>query len=266
LDNETENRLNEEMKLRGFSSRTIKSYMYHINDFIEYSKGDSAGKREYLLYLIGKGREPSSVRLASAAIDFFIINILKQNPEEVPLPKRKKKLPYVLSRQEIQLMIGKTENIKHRLLIEMLYSTGIRLSELLGLRVEDIDFEGNTIRVRQGKGAKDRVTIISAALAQKIKALKQQGLIFEGRNGKYSGKSVQLVLQNAAEKAGIKKKATPHMLRHSFATHLLENGTDIRFIQALLGHSELRTTQVYTHVAGKKLSLVPNPLDCLSAL
>ncbi|MBU2638222.1 MAG: tyrosine-type recombinase/integrase [Nanoarchaeota archaeon] len=263
MDNGTELKLAEEMKLRGFSSTTIKAYLYHISDFIEYSKANASKKREYLLYLIDKGMNPNSVRLASAAIDFYIAAILKQAPEVVPLPKRKKRLPYVLSRREIQEMITRTENIKHRLLIEMLYSTGMRLSELLNLMVEDIDFDSNSLAIRNGKGGKDRVTIISPALAQKIMALKESGRVFEGRNGKYSAKSVQLVLQNAARKAGIKKKVTPHMLRHSFATHLLENGTDLRYIQALLGHSELKTTQIYTHVAAKKLSLIPNPLDCL---
>ncbi|MDI6737954.1 MAG: tyrosine-type recombinase/integrase [Nanoarchaeota archaeon] len=263
MDAETGQKLKEEITIRGFSSRTLESYLYHINDFIEYSKGNASRKREYLLCLIEKGRSPNSVRLASAAIDFYILNILHQKPEEVPLPKREKKLPYVLSRQEIRKMIESAANIKHRIIIELLYSTGIRLSELLELKVEDIDFEGGTIRVRQGKGAKDRVTIISPALASKIKAIKDTGIILEGRKGKYSVKSVQLVLEKAARCAGIKKKVTPHMLRHSFATHLLENGTDIRYIQALLGHYELKTTQIYTHVAAKKLSAIPNPLDML---
>ncbi len=261
MDTETEQKLKDEVRIRGFSSRTLKTYLYYINDFVEYSKGVASKKREYLLYLIERGRDPNTVRLASAAIDFYIINLLKQTPEQVPLPKREKKLPYVLSAQEIRKMIESASNIKHRIIIELLYSTGIRLSELLELKVEDIDFEGSTIRVRHGKGKKDRITIISKPLASRIKAIKDNGSILEGRKGKYSVKSVQLVLEKAARCAGIKKKVTPHMLRHSFATHLLETGTDLRHIQALLGHSELKTTQIYTHVAAKKLSAIPNPLD-----
>lgn len=261
MDHDTETKLKEEMILKGFSKRTAKSYLYYINDFIEYSKGDASGKRKYLLYLAERGMEPSTIRLASAAISFYVLNILRLKPEEVPLPRLKKKLPYVLSAQEIRKMIEGTQNIKHRIIIELLYSTGIRLSELLELTIEDIDSEGSTIKVRQGKGAKDRITIISPALASRIKAIKESGRVLEGRKGKYSVKSVQLVLEQAARRAGIKKKVTPHMLRHSFATHLLETGTDIRFIQHLLGHSSLRTTQIYTHVAAKRISSIPNPLD-----
>lgn len=261
MDAEIEERLKEEIRLRGFSSRTLKTYLYRINDFMEYSKGDAARKREYLLYLIDKGMDSSTVRLASAAIDFYIRNVLRQKPEELPLPKRRKKLPYVLSRQEIRKMIENTANIKHRTIIELLYSTGMRVSELLELKVEDI--EGNTLRVRQGKGAKDRITIISPALSARIKAIKGTGRVLEGRNGKYSVKSVQLVLEKAAKQAGIKMTVTPHILRHSFATHLLENGTSIRYIQSLLGHSRLETTQIYTHVADKSLKGIRNPLDGL---
>lgn len=255
-------KLKEEMKLRGFSPNTIRAYYYHIQDFIGYCKtSNPEKKREYLLYLISNGKDSNTVRLASAAIDFFIRNILRQKSENVSLPKRKKQLPYILSKEQIRQMIAKTINLKHRLVIELLYSTGIRLSELLALKVEDIT--DNTLMIRQGKGAKDRMTIISPSLAQRILELKQSGKIFEGRNGKYSKRSIQLILRNAARKAGITQKVTPHMLRHSFATHLLENGTDIRYIQSLLGHSELKTTQIYTHVASKNIKNIRSPLDAL---
>lgn len=254
-------KLNEEMKLRGFSKETIKTYTYHIQDFLNYC-GEYSGnkKRDYLLYLTNT-KDPNSVRLASSAIDFYIRTILKQEPEQVPLPKRKKKLPTVLEKEQIKEMILKTNNIKHQLIIEILYSSGIRLSELINLTVEDIDPENHLVTIRQGKGAKDRVTIISKKTAQKIKEFAKQGRIFKGRKGNYSKKSVQAVLEQARKKAGIPHKVTPHMLRHSFATHLLESGTNLRYIQSLLGHEKLETTQIYTKVAKTMIKEIKSPLD-----
>jgi len=252
----------EEMRLRGFSPKTIKAYCYHINDFLEYCGNyEKQKKREYMLYLLSKGKDENTVRLAAAAIDFYIRNTLKEAPDKVPLPKRKKQLPDVLAKEQIMSMIDSLSNIKHQIAIELLYSSGMRLSELLNLKIEDIDFENNTLKVRQGKGAKDRITIISRNTALKIRKFKPAGKVLEGRNGKYSAKSVQLIINNAARKAGIKQKVTPHMLRHSFATHLLESGIDIRYIQMLLGHSRLETTQIYTRVANSKIKGIKSPLD-----
>lgn len=254
--------LTAEMKLRGLSPRTIRSYTYHVHDFLEYcGQYDKARKREYLLYLISQNKDPNTVRLAAAAIDFYIKKIKKEQPESVELPKRKKRLPDVLTKEQIKSMINALTNIKHQLVIEVLYSSGLRLSELMNIRVEDINFENNIIRVNQGKGNKDRLTIISKQTAARLKDFKKIGYIFEGRNGKYSAKSIQLVLEKAAKKAGIVQRVTPHMLRHSFATHLLEQGVDIRYIQALLGHSRLQTTQIYTHVAKTQLTSIQSPLD-----
>ncbi len=255
-------KLIEEMKLRGFSPRTIKTYSYYINDFIAYCEIPSAGKkREYVLYQINKGREPDTVRLASAAVDFYLRSILKQNPPKTELPKRRKKLPNVLTKEQIKEMINSTTNIKHQIVIELLYSSGLRLSELINLRHEDINFEKSTVRINQGKGNKDRLSIISRTTADKIKTYCNQGFILNGRKGKYSKKSVHLVLQKAAKKAKINQHVTPHMMRHSFATHLLESGVDIRYIQALLGHESLRTTQIYTKVAVNKIEQIKSPLD-----
>lgn len=257
-------KLIEEMKLRGFSKKTIEAYSYHVRDFIEYccEKYENGKKRDYILCLINNGKDGSTVRLVSAAIDFYIINVLKEHPEKVPLPKNKRKLPIIVSKENIKKMIKNTMNIKHQLIIELLYSSGIRLSELLNLKVEDIDFQNNIINVKEGKGRKDRITIVSHNTILKIKEYcGENGLVFEGRNGKYSAKSVQMIIERARKKIGIKHKVTPHMLRHSFATHLLESGIDIRYIQSLLGHSSLRTTQIYTNVAKNKLVDIKNPLD-----
>lgn len=255
----------EEMKLRGFSQASIKAYLYHVNDFLDYCNGNyqKGKKREYMLYLLSRGLDNNTVRLAAAAINFYIRHVLKESPEDVPIPRRKKELPKLLSKAQIKAMIMATTNLKHRLIIEVLYSSGIRLSELLNLKVEDVDFENCLIKVKEGKGGKDRLTIIGIDTALRIKEFKVSGRLFEGRKGRYSAKSVQLVLENAARKAGIRQKVTPHMLRHSFATHLLEQGVDVRYIQSLLGHSRLQTTQIYTHVAVTQLRGIRSPLDSI---
>ena len=157
-------------------------------------------------------------------------------------------------------MIEATDNEKHKIIVEMLYSSGLRLQELINLKYEHIDFENKIIYVKLGKGQKDRITLIGQRVLDR---LDKQGssYVLKGRKGKYSKHSVQLVVQKLAKEAGIKQQVTPHLLRHSFAIHLLENGTDIRYIQALLGHQRLETIQVYTKVAKHNLKNISNPLD-----
>jgi integrase/recombinase XerD len=248
--------LREEIRLRGLSPRTAEAYTYHAGRFVS----SGLTKRQYVLALIDAGKASETVRLASAAIDFFLKNARGQEAENVPLPKRRQKLPEVLSKEQARDMIAKTDNLKHKIILELLYSTGIRLSELLVLRKEDIDFGTATLKVRQGKGGKDRITIIGKQALERIKAL-DDGTLFRGRKGSYSPRSVEEVVATAAQRAGIPFKVTPHSLRHSFATHLLEQGTDIRHIQALLGHERIQTTQRYTRVARTSLSRIRNPLD-----
>jgi len=202
------------------------------------------------------------------AIRFFFLEVLKKPIalEEIPLMKKENKLPKVISKRKIKIIIEACENIKHKLIIKLLYSSGMRLSELLNLKRNDIDFDNDLILVRQGKGAKDRVTLLSPSLKNDL--LKyysnyefKTNNIFEGRNGKYTKKSVQKILERLGNKIGI--KIHPHMLRHSFATHLLEQGTDLRYIQKLLGHSSSKTTEIYTHVANNQLKNIKSPLDSL---
>lgn len=244
------------------SPRTREAYSYHVKDFIDYCGViDTTKKREYLLYLISRDLAPASVRLASAAIDFLVVNVLKQLPESVPLPKKRKRIPRVLSLTQIKSMIALTQNPKHRLLIGILYSTGLRLNEVRNLCLEDIDPERGMVHVRYGKGAKDRQTIISHEVVSKLPLLVSSGLVFRGRSGPYSPRSVQAIIDAAARRASLPIKVTPHTLRHSFATHLLESGVDIRLIQQLLGHSSLETTGIYLHVTNAALHRIPNPLD-----
>lgn len=206
-------------------------------------------------------KDANTIRLASAAIDFYTKTILKKIPHFIYIPKKKQTLPHVLTKEQIKAMINNTQNIKHKLIIELLYSAGLRVSELRNLKFENINFEHNTIRIKQGKGSKDRITIVSKVTMKKLHILCDSGYVLKGRKGKYSIKSIRKVVDQAAKRTGIKQKVTPHMLRHSFATHLLEAGTDIRYIQALLGHNRLQTTQIYTRVAHTKLQQIVSPLD-----
>ena len=249
-------KLIEEMKLRGFSLKTQTTYSFHVEKFLTSQKS----KRSYLLNLINSRKSPQTVRLACAAITFYEKHILKQKSTVIPIPKKQSKIPQVLKKSQIQSLIVATNNEKHKTLVELLYSTGLRLQELLNLKFEHIDFAHKTILVTQGKGQKDRITIVSQRVLDRLDK-RGVGYVLKGRNGKYSHKSVQIVLLQLAKKAGIKTKVTPHVLRHSFATHLLENGTDLRYIQALLGHARLETTQIYTRVAKHNLRNIKNPLD-----
>lgn len=249
-------KLIEELKLRGFTQKTQQTYLYHVGKFISSKKS----KRDYLLYLSNKKNSPQTIRLASASITFYEKNVLNMRSEHTPIPKRQSKIPDVLTKQQIQSLINATDNEKHKIIIEILYSSGLRLDELVNLKFEHIDFDNKTIVVKQGKGQKDRITIISQRVLDRLD--KQGfGFVLRGRKEKYSAKSVQAVLSQLARKTTIKTNVTPHVLRHSFATHLLEQGTDIRYIQSLLGHARLETTQIYTRVAKHSLEKIKNPLD-----
>ncbi|MCF7910089.1 tyrosine-type recombinase/integrase [Candidatus Pacearchaeota archaeon] len=263
-------KLVDRCKLRGYSQQTIKSYSYNVKrflDFIEKSRLNLS-KDNVKSYLLAQNVSVNSSRLQYASISFFFREILDKpfSLEEIPIKKKEKSLPKVISKEKIKQIIELTNNLKHRLIIKILYSSGLRLQELIDLKRKDIDFEKKLIYVKKGKGKKDRTTLISEAL--KLDLLKYYSnnifkteYVFEGRNGKYTKKSVQKVLDEAGKK--INTKITPHMLRHSFATHLLEAGTDIRHIQKLLGHSNLKTTEIYTHVSTKDLSKIKSPLDNL---
>ncbi len=262
-------RMDEELKLRGLSRKTQQAYLYNSQRFLNWISRKSfnlskEAVREYFLTL-DKKYDVSTIRLIRASIQFLFNTIKKPfELEKLPMPKKKKILPKVLSKQEVLRIIDNIKNPKHKLMIITMYSSGLRVSELLGLRREDINSSNNTILIRQGKGKKDRVTILSEKIKPALidyfcKTDFSTPYLFEGRKGKYSIRSVQMILEKASK--GINKKVTPHMLRHSFATHLLESGTDIRYIQKLLGHSRLETTSIYTHVARRDFLAVRSPYD-----
>lgn len=267
-------KLKQKLVFRGFSSKTINSYMYNADKFLDYldkssQSCDENTVKEYFQKLHDKNYDLSTIRLIKASLDFLIKNVLEKNfaIEEIPYPKKKKNLPKVLSKEEINLIFDETKNEKHKLILQMLYSSGVRLNELINLKREHIDPNRKTILVSQGKGKKDRITILSERLSKNLfdyickTEFKTKYLFESGRGKKYAQKTIQKILEKSSKK--LNKKVTPHMLRHSFATHLLENGTDIRYIQKLLGHSNLETTQIYTKVANTELLKIKSPLDNL---
>ncbi len=245
-------KLDEEIKLRKYSPRTGKSYGFIVEKFLKSGKEP----REFLLRYTEKSR--SAIRNAYFALQFFYEKVLGQLfPENIPLAKSSGKKPVVLGKDEIHRMILSTYNLKHRLLLAFLYYSGIRLDEIRNLKWEDINFERKSIHLKITKGSRDRVIFLHSELEKMIIIFgaKKNGIIFSPKQGKrYSARSIEQVVKKAASSAGINKRVTPHTLRHSFATHLLEGGADLRIIQSLLGHKNLATTQIYTHLAAPDAS------------
>lgn len=251
-------RLNEELKLRRYSEDTAKKYMDVASQFLKSGKST----REFLLSYSGKSK--STMRGVYFALKFFYENSLNQDfDERMPLAKRSMHLPTVLGREEVQKMIEVTNNTRHRLALGLLYYAGMRLSELRKLKWQDIDFARETIHIKNAKGDKDRIVFLHKELKQIIGQnwIKREGTVMVSERGFiYNERTIQEIVKIAAKKAGIKKNVTPHTLRHSFATHLLEAGADIRYIQELLGHANLQTTQIYTHVSKKDITKLANLL------
>ena len=200
----------------------------------------------------------------------FLYNVVLKSPRvvgDVPRPRQEHKLPSVLSRKEIIDLLNAVTNPKHRLLLMLTYSAGLRVSEIVSLRVEDIDYDRGLIRVQQGKGKKDRYTTLSSIVLQELlnyqKTYQPVKWLFPGadKDKHLAARTAQNVLAKGREKAGITKHFSIHTLRHSFATHLLEDGTDLRYVQELLGHSRPETTMIYTHVTEKDLKRISSPLD-----
>jgi len=263
---EIETLISQECKLKGYSQKTIKSYLHYIKKFLASNKTP----REYLLTLIEKNKSDETVRSAGFAVKFYLKTIKGGSSDvenllnDLPNVKREKKLPVILSKEEIEQLILATKNINHRLIIQIGYSAGLRISEIINLKWENIDFHRNLIHIKRAKGKKDRIVMLSQKVKDALQTLSQNksGYVFiTNRGSKYTQRTIQKIIENATKNAGIKKKITPHTLRHSFATHLLEQGTDIRYIRDLLGHSDISTTLIYTKVSNKDLSKIKSPLD-----
>ncbi|MBW3015675.1 site-specific integrase [Candidatus Woesearchaeota archaeon] len=243
-------RLVEELKLRRYSNRTIKAYLCYVRAFL----GSGLSPRQFLLKYSDKSK--STMRSVYFALKFFHENVLGEDfNNRLPLAKKSVKLPIVLSKDEITRMIDVTINLKHKLVLMFLYYAGLRLDELMNIKWEDLDFDRKVIHLKKAKGDRERIIFLHDKLisALNIYGQNSNGNILTSSRGKYNKRTIQEIVRQAVRKAAIKKKVTPHTLRHTFATHLLESGADIRYIQQLLGHKDLKTTQVYTHVAKKDI-------------
>ena len=261
--------------IENYSKQTIKSYLSAVKlflEFIEKLKVTQIGEDEIENYLYfckeDKKYSFSAMKLTIASIQYLYSKVLlKPVPQKLFIKLRKPNtLPTVFTLKEISRILEITHNLKHKTILLLIYSAGLRLGELLELKIGDINSETMKIHIRQAKGKKDRYVMLSentlGLLRDYYKLYKPKEYIIEGQNGsKYSPKSVQSVFKNALHKAGIKKKATVHTLRHSFATHLLDDGTDIRYIQELLGHKRLETTQIYTHVSSHSINKIKSPAE-----
>ena len=267
-------KLATELKIRGFSNKTIKAYLDNNKRFLEFcgkeaGAADESDVKAFMSHLMDRGLKPASVSLAMSAIRFLQDEMLGKGLfAKIKLPKLEKKLPTVLSKEEIRGMLDATENPKHKLLIAFLYSSGLRVSEAVNMKIDDLDLNERMGIVRAGKGKKDRNIILSESLVRDLRQYlerrnDQNPYVFAVKDRHIAVRQAQRIVNDAASRAGIKKRVFCHALRSSFATHLLEAGTDIRVIQELLGHSNLATTQRYTKVSREHLRKVKSPMDDL---
>lgn len=267
----------EQLKLRRYSRSTIKAYLTHFNLFLAYfghcpPQGITQEEiKSYLLYLVNEKNVSGTYQnQAINAIKFYYEKALgrPRTVYQLPRARKERRLPSVLAEEDVISIIENTDNLKHRTLLSLIYSAGLRLSEAVNLQISDIDSNRSLITIRSAKGMKDRVTILSDSILELMREYYRQyrpkRYLFEGADGsKYSPRSVQKVFALACRRAKISKPATVHTLRHSFATHLLEHGTDLRYIQELLGHNSSKTTEIYTHVSKQSLGKIISPFDRL---
>lgn len=266
----------QELNIKGYSNKTKKCYVNSIIKFEEYlNKGlnniTEEDVKRYVTFLLQQGCSHSYVNQVISSIKFLNKYVLYKDDLLIYLnrPKKEKKLPNILSKKEVKDILTALNNLKHNTILAVVYSSGLRVSEVARLSIGDIDSERMLIKIRQSKGKKDRYVMLSEVLLIQLreyyKEYKPNKWLFEGANKKehISERTIQRIFKNACVKAGIKKQVSVHSLRHSFATHLLETGTDLRYIQELLGHSSSKTTEIYTHVTNKNITKIKSPLDSI---
>ena len=275
-------RFTERLQIQRYSPSSIKNYNSNLFQFLTIASHKYASAEEieiaaiekYIFWKIKKDNISAShqrIILANIA-KFYELVIEKRINLKHLYPQRKEhKLPNYLTFDEVKKLIEVTHNLKHKSIIMLLYSGGLRLSEVINLKITDIDSNSMTITIRQAKGKKDRQVMLSEHfliyLRQYYIQYKPSYYLFEGQNSlQYSGRSIQQIVKESAIKTGVNKIVSPHVLRHSFATHLLEIGTEIRYIQELLGHNHLKTTQIYTHISDVAKNKIKSPLDRLWSL
>jgi integrase/recombinase XerD len=262
------------LRLKNYSKKTIEAYLYYNKNFLklanksprDVNKNDIGNYLDYLALQLNSSA--STLNLAYSALkSYYAIQYKRKFFVDLPRAKADKTLPVVLSHQEIMNMINLTGNSKHKTILSLLYGCGLRVSEVVNIKMSDISLERKMLKVSLGKGKKDRYVSIPekliAVLAAQSTLKSQDDYLFTGGGdrSKLTTMSVSLIVKQAAIRAGVKSDISPHTMRHSFATHLLEAGTNLRYIQTLLGHARLETTQVYTKVADNKLKEIVSPLD-----
>lgn len=270
-------KLVEELELKGYSANTIKTYQYEFAQLLYMLRNtpvntlDSKKIRSYFLYCI-KELKMTEAQLHSRfnAIKFYFEKVIKREKIfiEIPRPKKPSKLPKVINAKDIKKLFEVTDNNKHNLMLKLCYGMGLRVSEIVNLKINDIDSKNMQVLIARAKGKKDRYVNLPESILEQLRnyyrQYKPQVYLFEGQyGGPYSLRSAQLVFKNALSKAKINKQVGIHSLRHSFATHLLEAGTDISYIQKLLGHNSIKTTLLYTEVGKKDLKKIKSPLDSI---
>jgi len=273
-------RMLEELQRRNYSPETIRLYLFAVKDFAGYfgQHPDKLGPehlRQYQLHLLNERKlAVGSVIARTSALRFFFIKVLRQPQREIDLvyPKRQDRLPVILSEEEVARLIESALTSYHRVILMTLYGTGLRREELCRLKVTDIDSQRMVVHARQGKGNKDRDVTLSPRLLEVLrdywKWRKPKTYLFPSLYRKQpeqpiDSKTVWYAVREAARRAGIKKKVSPHLLRHSWATHLLERGTDLKTIQVLLGHVDLEATTIYLHLSQRHMQGVNNPIETL---
>lgn len=264
--------LHQALKIAGFSQKTIKSYLHYNLDLWRFVKKSTRSIttqdiQNYIERMVDRNMAHASINLAINAIKFYFERMWRRNVSvSIRYLKKEKKLPTVLTREEVRQIIGQIVNEKHKLLVQLLYGCGLRVGEVVRLRKGDILLERGLVHVRHGKGAKDRYSLLPASLRSILERYVSGGssadyLCPSNRGGHLTETSVQKIIDHASARAGMRKPISAHTFRHSFATHLLEAGTDIRYIQELLGHAKLATTQIYTQVSSRYLGAIRSPLD-----
>jgi integrase/recombinase XerD len=273
-------RMLEELQRRNYSPNTIRPYLYAVEDFSRYfgKSPDKLGQehlRQYQLHLLNDCKLTVETIVGRiAALRFFFVKVLRRPDREIDLvyPKRPGRLPVILSEEEVARLIESASTSYHRVILMTLYGTGLRREELCRLKVTDVDSQRMVIHVRQGKGNKDRDVTLSPRLLEVLRAYwkwrKPKTYLFPSpyrsrTERPIDSKTVWYAVREAARRAGIQKKVSPHLLRHSWATHLLERGTDLKTIQVLLGHFDLEATTIYLHLSQRHLQAVNNPIEAL---
>ena len=264
-------RLETEIKISKLSEHTLRNYLDFNKKLLKHAnkEPEQIEQQDIKDFLADKmsDKASSSNILFLASIRFAYTNLLEKDPTlRIKRPKKENKIPVVLTKSEVSDLINHSSNLKSKLILQLLYSSGLRVSEIVNLKKQDLDFNENTGWVRSGKGKKDRIFLLSKKISKKLEKLIKKNIDWNfvfSKTKPLTTRNIQKIVQKTTQRTEINKQVHPHTLRHSFATHLLENGVDIRMIQKLLGHSSIATTELYTHVSSAQLKEITSPLDNL---